>query len=34
MNNDDKASETLARLVAQTLDTKKADDVRILDLRK
>ena len=28
-----KESEGLARLAAQTLDTKKAEDVRILDLR-
>lgn len=28
-----KESEVLARLAAQTLDTKKAEDVRILDLR-
>lgn len=34
MNNKEKESEVLARLVAQTLDEKKAEDVRILDLRK
>lgn len=34
MNNQEKQSEVLARLVAQTLDGKKAEDVRILDLRQ
>ena len=38
MNNhtqhNNKESEVLARLVAQTLDAKKADNVRILDLRR
>lgn len=29
-----KESEILARLAAQTIDEKKGDDVRILDLRK
>ncbi len=34
MNNREKESEVLARLAAQALDAKKAEDVRILDLRK
>ena len=34
MNNKDKESEMLARVAAHALDEKKADDVRILDLRK
>lgn len=34
MNNKEKESQILARLVAQTLDDKKAEDVKILDLRK
>ena len=34
MTNKEKESQVLARLVAQTLDGKKAEDVRILDLRK
>lgn len=34
MNNKEKESEVLARLVAHALDGKKAEDVRILDLRK
>ncbi len=34
MNNREKESEVLARLAAQALDEKKADEVRILDLRK
>ena len=34
MNNRDKESEVLARLAAHALDEKKAEDVRILDLRK
>lgn len=34
MNNKERESEVLAQLVAQTLDAKKAEDVRILDLRK
>ena len=34
MNNKEKESQVLARLVAQTLDSKKAEEVRILDLRK
>lgn len=34
MNNKEKESQVLARLVAQALDGKKAEDVRILDLRK
>lgn len=32
--NNNKESEVLARLAAQTLDGKKAENVRILDLRK
>ena len=32
--NNNKESEVLARLAAQALDEKKADEVRILDLRK
>ncbi len=32
--NNNKESEVLARLAAQALEEKKADDVRILDLRK
>lgn len=32
-NNNNKESEVLARLAAQTIDAKKGDDVRILDLR-
>ena len=34
MNNKERESEVLARLAAHALDEKKADDVRILDLRK
>lgn len=34
MNNKEKESQVLARLVAQALDGKKAEEVRILDLRK
>ena len=34
MNNREKESEVLARLAAHALDEKKAEDVRILDLRK
>ena len=34
MNNKENESEVLARLVAHALDGKKAEDVRILDLRK
>lgn len=34
MNNKEKESQVLARLAAQALDGKKAEDVRILDLRK
>ena len=34
MTNKEKESQVLARLVAQALDGKKAEDVRILDLRK
>lgn len=34
MNNKEKESLVLARLAAQTLDAKKAEDVRILDLRE
>lgn len=34
MNNREKESEVLARLAAQALDDKKAEEVRILDLRK
>ena len=34
MNNREKESEVLARLAAQALDEKKAEEVRILDLRK
>lgn len=34
MNNKEKESEVLARLVAQALDAKKGEEVRILDLRK
>ena len=34
MNNKEKESQILARLVAQTLDEKEAEEVRILDLRK
>lgn len=33
-SNKNKESEVLARLAAQALDEKKADDVRIIDLRK
>ena len=33
-NIQNKESEVLARLAAQALDAKKAEDVRILDLRK
>ena len=34
MNNREKEGLMLARLAAQTLDEKKSEDVRILDLRK
>ena len=34
MTNKEKESLVLAKLAAQTLDEKKADEVRILDLRK
>lgn len=34
MNNREKESEVLARLAAQIMDEKKAEEVRILDLRK
>ena len=34
MTNREKESLVLAKLAAQTLDNKKADEVRILDLRK
>ena len=34
MNNKEKESEVLARLAAQALESKKGEDVRILDLRK
>ena len=34
MNNKERESEILARLAAQIMDGKKAEDVRILDLRK
>ena len=34
MNNKERESEVLARLVAQALDTKKGEDIRVLDLRK
>lgn len=34
MNNKEKESQVLARLAAQALDGKKAEEVRILDLRK
>ncbi len=34
MDNREKESEVLARLAAQALDAKKAEDIRILDLRK
>lgn len=34
MNNKEKEAEVLARLAAQMLDSKKAEEVRILDLRK
>lgn len=34
MTNKEKESIVLARLAAQTMDEKKAEDVRILDLRK
>lgn len=34
MTNSEKESLILARLAAQALDEKKADEVRILDLRK
>ena len=33
-NNKQKEAEILARLAAQSMDSKKAEDVRILDLRK
>ena len=34
MNKQEKESQVLARLAAQALDGKKAEEVRILDLRK
>lgn len=34
MNNKEKEAEVLARLAAQALDSKKAEGVRILDLRR
>ena len=34
MTNKEKESQVLARLAAQILDEKKAEEVRILDLRK
>lgn len=34
MNNKERESEVLARLAAQALDSKKGENVRILDLRK
>ncbi|MBR3458956.1 MAG: RsfS/YbeB/iojap family protein, partial [Selenomonadaceae bacterium] len=34
MTNREKEALVLARLAAQTLDEKKGEDVRVLDLRK
>ena len=34
MTNKEKETLVLARLAAQTMDEKKAEDVRIIDLRK
>ena len=34
MNNKEKESEVLARLAAQALDSKKGEEIKILDLRK